>query len=359
MPLYSLEGRRPMLPAEGEYWIAPDAASSATSGSDATSAYGSARFCAATTSRSSSARAATFRTSARCTPTWAPRSRSARTAPIGHNAILHGCTIGDGSLIGMGAVVLNGARIGRGCLVGRAGAGDGGQDLSRPFADRRLAGQGGPHARRRGDRRSAQLRRTLCPNLAALRFRTASIRPGGAAGRQHYRTRSALNASAGFSRANSTATPFSSSRTTMRRSRADHDALPERRPGVDRHRRAGARDVDQSGGELAPICELDRRVPIARLNALVAPVFPYSHQGAIGEPSQLIGKFVAFGLRQLHPDGEPAEEHARDISLECDRDGRDKQRCARPAARRRRTRARRRRATCRASCNRIRDGQNA
>ncbi len=37
---------------------------------------------------------------------------------VGHNVTLHGCTIGDGSLIGMGAVVLNGARIGRGCLVG-------------------------------------------------------------------------------------------------------------------------------------------------------------------------------------------------------------------------------------------------
>ncbi|KAF0674770.1 gamma carbonic anhydrase family protein [Profundibacterium mesophilum] len=40
---------------------------------------------------------------------------------IGHKAILHGCTIGDGSLIGMGATVLNGARIGKGCLIG-AGA---------------------------------------------------------------------------------------------------------------------------------------------------------------------------------------------------------------------------------------------
>jgi carbonic anhydrase/acetyltransferase-like protein (isoleucine patch superfamily) len=40
---------------------------------------------------------------------------------IGHRAILHGCTIGDNSLIGMGAIVLNGARIGRNCLVG-AGA---------------------------------------------------------------------------------------------------------------------------------------------------------------------------------------------------------------------------------------------
>jgi carbonic anhydrase/acetyltransferase-like protein (isoleucine patch superfamily) len=40
---------------------------------------------------------------------------------VGHNAMLHGCRVGDGSLIGIGAVVLNGARIGRGCLVG-AGA---------------------------------------------------------------------------------------------------------------------------------------------------------------------------------------------------------------------------------------------
>lgn len=40
---------------------------------------------------------------------------------IGHRAILHGCTIGDNSLIGMGAIVLNGAVIGRNSLVG-AGA---------------------------------------------------------------------------------------------------------------------------------------------------------------------------------------------------------------------------------------------
>lgn len=40
---------------------------------------------------------------------------------IGHKAMLHGCIIGDGSLIGMGATVLNGAKIGKGCLIG-AGA---------------------------------------------------------------------------------------------------------------------------------------------------------------------------------------------------------------------------------------------
>ncbi len=40
---------------------------------------------------------------------------------IGHKAMLHGCTIGDNSLIGMGATVLNGAVIGKNCLIG-AGA---------------------------------------------------------------------------------------------------------------------------------------------------------------------------------------------------------------------------------------------
>jgi len=37
---------------------------------------------------------------------------------IGHKAMLHGCTIGEGSLIGMGATILNGAKIGKGCLIG-------------------------------------------------------------------------------------------------------------------------------------------------------------------------------------------------------------------------------------------------
>ncbi|MCE8511531.1 gamma carbonic anhydrase family protein [Ruegeria pomeroyi] len=40
---------------------------------------------------------------------------------IGHKVMLHGCTIGENSLIGMGATVLNGAKIGRNCLIG-AGA---------------------------------------------------------------------------------------------------------------------------------------------------------------------------------------------------------------------------------------------
>ncbi|MCB1702103.1 MAG: gamma carbonic anhydrase family protein [Pseudomonadales bacterium] len=41
-----------------------------------------------------------------------------KNVTVGHNAMLHGCTIGDGTLVGINAVVLNGARIGKGCLIG-------------------------------------------------------------------------------------------------------------------------------------------------------------------------------------------------------------------------------------------------
>ena len=37
---------------------------------------------------------------------------------IGHKVMLHGCTIGDGSLVGINSVILNGAKIGKGCLIG-------------------------------------------------------------------------------------------------------------------------------------------------------------------------------------------------------------------------------------------------
>ena len=44
-----------------------------------------------------------------------------KNVTVGHQAMLHGCTVGDGALIGIQAVILNGAKIGKGCLVG-AGA---------------------------------------------------------------------------------------------------------------------------------------------------------------------------------------------------------------------------------------------
>lgn len=45
-------------------------------------------------------------------------ARIGRQVTVGHNAMIHGCTIGDGSLVGINAVILNGAIIGKGCLIG-------------------------------------------------------------------------------------------------------------------------------------------------------------------------------------------------------------------------------------------------
>ncbi len=49
-----------------------------------------------------------------------------KNVSVGHMAMLHGCTIGEGSLVGIGAVILNGAKIGKNCLIGaRAFIGEG------------------------------------------------------------------------------------------------------------------------------------------------------------------------------------------------------------------------------------------
>ncbi|HEX2938539.1 MAG TPA: gamma carbonic anhydrase family protein, partial [Ruminiclostridium sp.] len=40
-----------------------------------------------------------------------------KNVTVGHNAVLHSCIIGDGTLIGMGSIILNGAEIGKGCII--------------------------------------------------------------------------------------------------------------------------------------------------------------------------------------------------------------------------------------------------
>lgn len=41
-----------------------------------------------------------------------------RDVTVGHKVMLHGCEVGDASLVGIGSIILNGAKIGRGCLIG-------------------------------------------------------------------------------------------------------------------------------------------------------------------------------------------------------------------------------------------------
>lgn len=75
---------------------------------------------------------------------------------VGHNAILHGCTIGDGTLIGMGAVILNGAKVGKGCLVGANALITEGKEIPDGAM---VVGQPGKVVRQIDERLAAELRR--------------------------------------------------------------------------------------------------------------------------------------------------------------------------------------------------------
>jgi carbonic anhydrase/acetyltransferase-like protein (isoleucine patch superfamily) len=121
MPIYSLEGHAPELPADGHFWIAPDAhvIGNVRLGEDVGIWFGA-------TLRGDNELiviGAGSNIQEGCvlhTDPGAPLTVGTGCT-IGHKAILHGCTIGDNSLVGMGATILNRARIGANCLVG-AGA---------------------------------------------------------------------------------------------------------------------------------------------------------------------------------------------------------------------------------------------
>ena len=118
MPLFTLDGVGPELPAQDRYWIAPDAQviGRVRLGVDASIWFGViARGDNEVISIGS--RSNVQDNSVLHTDPGFPVSIG-ENCTIGHRAILHGCTIGDSSLIGMGATLLNGARIGRNCLVG-------------------------------------------------------------------------------------------------------------------------------------------------------------------------------------------------------------------------------------------------
>ena len=121
MPIYELEGQAPEFPADGQYWIAETA-----------TLIGRVRL--------KSHASVWFGAVLRGDPEWIELGERSQiqdnavlhTDPgfpmvigancvIGHKVMLHGCTIGDNSLIGMGAILLNGSKIGNNSLVG-AGA---------------------------------------------------------------------------------------------------------------------------------------------------------------------------------------------------------------------------------------------
>lgn len=118
MPIYSLDDRVPVLPPAGAFWVAPDAhvIGRVELGREVGVWFGAVlrgdNEPIVVGERTNIQEGAMLHTDVGF-----PMTLGA-DCTIGHHAILHGCTLGDGTLIGMGATVLNGARIGSGCLVG-------------------------------------------------------------------------------------------------------------------------------------------------------------------------------------------------------------------------------------------------
>jgi carbonic anhydrase/acetyltransferase-like protein (isoleucine patch superfamily) len=121
MTAYRLGDREPALPEGGEYWIAPNAV---VAGHVILKKNASVWFGAVlrgdndpiTIGENSNVQD----NSVLHTDVGSPLTIGDNVT-VGHMVMLHGCTVGDGTLIGIGSIVLNGAKIGKNCLVG-AGA---------------------------------------------------------------------------------------------------------------------------------------------------------------------------------------------------------------------------------------------
>lgn len=118
MTLYALGELTPVLPENGDYWIAPDAnvigqvtLETATSIWFGCTLRGDNELIFVGEGSNVQENAVMH------TDKGYPLTVG-KGCTIGHKAMLHGCTIGDNTLIGMGATILNGAKIGRNCLIG-------------------------------------------------------------------------------------------------------------------------------------------------------------------------------------------------------------------------------------------------
>lgn len=121
MTLYALDGVAPQTPEDGDFWVAPDAnVIGKVALESATSVWFGATLRGDNELIRVGAGSNIQENAVLHTDMGYPLVIGAGCT-IGHKVMLHGCVIGDNSLIGMGATVLNGAKIGRNCLIG-AGA---------------------------------------------------------------------------------------------------------------------------------------------------------------------------------------------------------------------------------------------
>ncbi|OLP43729.1 gamma carbonic anhydrase family protein [Rhizobium oryziradicis] len=118
MPLYALGDLSPALPDSDRFWIAPDAhvIGNVILGEDVGIWFGAVL--RGDNEAITLGAGTNVQEGAMIHTDMSFPATIGQGCTIGHHAIIHGCTIGDNSLVGMGATVLNGAKIGKNCLVG-------------------------------------------------------------------------------------------------------------------------------------------------------------------------------------------------------------------------------------------------
>ena len=121
MTLYSLDGKRPSVPEDDEYWVAPEAQviGNVILGRDVGIWFNAVLRGDNDPIEIGEGTNVQDGVIVHTDPGFPVIIGAGCT--IGHRAIIHGCTIGENTLVGMGAIILNGAKIGMNCLVG-AGA---------------------------------------------------------------------------------------------------------------------------------------------------------------------------------------------------------------------------------------------
>ncbi|MGC9418432.1 MAG: gamma carbonic anhydrase family protein [Rhodovulum sp.] len=118
MTLYTLDGIAPTLPEDGDFWVAPDAN---LIGKVILEAGASVWFGATLRGDNEPitvGAGTNIQENTVCHTDMGYPLVIGAGCTIGHKAMLHGCVIGENSLVGMGATILNGAKIGKNCLIG-------------------------------------------------------------------------------------------------------------------------------------------------------------------------------------------------------------------------------------------------
>lgn len=118
MAIYELEGKKPQLPEDGSYWIAPDAQimGNVILRQNASVWFGSV--IRGDNDPIEIGENSNIQDGTVIHTDYGSPVTVGKNVTVGHKCMLHGCTIGDNSLIGIGSIILNNTRIGKNCLIG-------------------------------------------------------------------------------------------------------------------------------------------------------------------------------------------------------------------------------------------------